>query len=358
MNSPASSTRSSCLTPKELTAALHLGGALAEGSIVTECHAEPLGAGQLADSFRVRVIYSGRGPGGPPSVFVKLPPTDEHSAATAERIGAFERERFFYTELLPHLDMRTPRFIGILDCGGSQPGLILEDLSATTRPLDQLRDGTVEQAESVAGQLVGLQAAFWDNEEAVGGVARFYNRTTDHIEGLAERYAVSWRRHRESVEGQLDRRQREVIQRFGEGCASWAAGITGPRTLVHQDLRLDNLLWGGPGAWIVDWQTLAWASPAWDLAFFLGTALEPDVRRRVERPLLEAHVQALEQRGVRGWDSATAEREHRRLSGSVLLAMVAALAFVAPTARGFAMFASILRRGAQQALDHDLLSFV
>ncbi|CCW10281.1 hypothetical protein EBESD8_8090 [Rhodococcus aetherivorans] len=38
--------------------------------------------------------------------------------------------------------------------------------------------------------------------------------------------------------------------------------------------------------------------------------------------------------------------------------MVAALAFVQPTARGFEMFASLIHRGAQQALDHDLLSFI
>jgi hypothetical protein len=77
----------------------------------------------------------------------------------------------------------------------------------------------------------------------------------------------------------------------------------------------------------------------------------------MEEPLLAAHVEALAERGVRDWDLDVAVREHRRLSGSVLLAMVAALAFVQPTARGFDMFASLIRRGAQQALDHDLLSF-
>jgi hypothetical protein len=75
------------------------------------------------------------------------------------------------------------------------------------------------------------------------------------------------------------------------------------------------------------------------------------------RPL-RAHVEGLEQRGVKGWDLDTAFREHRRPTGAVLMAMVAALAFVQATARGFDMFASILRRGAQQALDHDLLSFL
>ncbi|MDJ0420400.1 phosphotransferase family protein [Rhodococcus opacus] len=341
----------------DIAEALRAGGSLPEGGNVEQCRALPLGAGQLADSYRVELTYT-PGPSGPSSVFVKLPPSDTHSAATASRIGAFDRERFFYAELRPRLDIRTPRFLGSLPRGDGPPGLILQDLSSSTRPLDQLRDGTIEQVESVADQLAGLQAPFWDDEDAVGGTDRFYNRTEAHITGLAERYEQSWHRHRDTVGALLDPQQRQLIETFGHHCLSWASGIRGPRTLVHQDLRLDNLLWGDAGAWIVDWQTLAWTSPAWDLAFFLGTALDPDTRRRVEQRLLEAHVSALHDRGVQGWDIDTAEREHWRLSGSVLIAMVAALAFVQPTARGFEMFASLIHRGAQQALDHDLLSFI
>jgi len=160
------------------------------------------------------------------------------------------------------------------------------------------------------------------------------------------------------VGGVLTPRQREIIERFGRHCHAWAAGVQGPRTLAHQDLRLDNLLWAPPEVWLVDWQTLGWTTPAWDLAFFLGSALEPELRRRIERPLLHSYLEALQARGVMHWTFETAFWEHRRLSGAVLLAMVAAIAFVKPTARGFEMFASILRRGAQQALDHDLLSFL
>lgn len=339
---------------QELDAALHAGGALDSDSRVEKVAATPLGAGQLGDSFRVELQYAGRP--GPASVFVKLPSSDAASAATATRIGAYERESRFYRDLLPHLDVRTPRLLGLVR-EGDDPGLVLEDLSGRTRPLDQLRDGTVEEARSVAAQLAGLQAPFWDDADAVGGAHRFYNRLDDHIEGLAERYGISWSRHADSVGSGLDREQREMVLRFGDRVLEWAATVTGPRTLVHQDLRLDNLLWGEGGAWLVDWQTLAWTTPAWDLAFYLGSALEPEARRGVERELVQRHVDALQARGVVGWDRETAWREHRRLSGSVLLAMVAALGFVQPTDRGFRMFASLVERGAQLAIDHDVLAF-
>jgi hypothetical protein len=356
LSEPVLTSDRSTPTAAELTAALRASGVLNLDATVTACRAAPLGSGQLGDSFRVELDYS-VAVAAPSSVFVKLPPSDPQSAAMAARIGAFERERHFYTSLLPRLDVRTPGYLGSLDRAG-QPGLILQDMTGSARPLDQLRDGTSEQAEAVATQLARLQAPFWDDPEAAGGAHRYYNRLTDHIDSLAERYVISWQRHHEIVGGLLNTRQREIIEKFGRHCRDWAAGVTGPRTLAHQDLRLDNLLWARPQVWLVDWQTLGWTTPAWDLSFFLGSALEPEVRRQVETPLLRAHVQALHERGVANWDLDTATLEHRRLSGAVLLAMVAALAFVQPTARGFDMFASILRRGAQQALDHDLLSFV
>ncbi|KRF21123.1 hypothetical protein ASG90_01575 [Nocardioides sp. Soil797] len=340
---------------QDLDAALREAGGLSDDSRVREVAARPLGAGQLADSFRVELQYAG--PSGPASVFVKMPSSDADSAATAARIGAYERECRFYRDLLPRLDVRTPRLLGLVTGDDGDPGLVLEDLSGRTRPLDQLRDGTVEQARSVAAQLAGLQAPFWDEEEAVGGAGLFYNRIDDHIEGLAERYLISWDKHSETVGAGLDAAQREMVLRFGEKVLDWAATVTGPRTLVHQDLRLDNLLWGEGGAWLVDWQTLAWTTPAWDLAFYLGSALEPEPRRQIERELVQRHVDALHERGVRGWSHEAAWVEHRRLSGSVLLAMVAALGFVQPTERGFTMFASLVQRGAQLAIDHDVLSF-
>lgn len=340
---------------RELEAALHEGGALPGGSRVRAVSAAPLGAGQLADSFRVEVDYEGWP--GPASVFVKMPSSDADSAATAARIGAYERESRFYRDLLPHLDVRTPRLLGLVRQGDGDPGLVLQDLSDRTRPLDQLRDGTVAEAQSVAAQLAGLQAPFWDDAEAAGGAQLFYNRLDDHIEGLAERYAISWDKHGEAVGAGLDPAQREMVLRFGGQVLEWAATVTGPRTLVHQDLRLDNLLWGRDGAWLVDWQTLAWTTPAWDLSFYLGSALDPEPRRQVERDLVERHVDSLHERGVTDWDHETAWREHRRLSGSVLLAMVAALGFVQPTERGFTMFASLVQRGAQLAIDHEVLAF-
>lgn len=338
-----------------LDAALHRGGTLGPDQHVVACEGVPIGAGQLADSFRVELDY-GSSPPGPASVFVKLPTADPDSASTAARIGAYRREQHFYQDLLPHLDVRTPRLLGVFDADGAAPGLVLEDLSDRARPLDQLKDGTIEEVTSAVRELPGLQAPLWDDPE-VGALPWFYNRLTDHIHGLHERYAISWERHGDVVGAALDAGQREIVERFGAACLEWAASISGPRTLVHQDLRLDNLLHGPDGAWLVDWQTLSWGPPAWDLAFLLGTALAPVDRRAVERRLVEEHVALLAARGV-GWEPDEAWTAYRQLSGAALLGMVPAMAFVEPTSRGFDMFRSLIARGAQQAIDLDLSDFL
>ena len=52
--------------------------------------------------------------------------------------------------------------------------------------------------------------------------------------------------------------------------------------LVHGDYRLDNMLFGQPGAdrplTVVDWQTVTWGPAMTDVAYFLGCAL-PDRAR-------------------------------------------------------------------------------
>ena len=67
--------------------------------------------------------------------------------------------------------------------------------------------------------------------------------------------------------------------------------------LVHGDYRLDNMLFGEPGAdrplTVVDWQTVTWGPAMTDVAYFLGCALPVEVRREHYDTLLGAYHDAL-----------------------------------------------------------------
>ena len=83
------------------------------------------------------------------------------------------------------------------------------------------------------------------------------------------------------------------------------ASGSSPRTPVHSDYRLDNMLFAAGGAdrplTVVDWQTVQLGVGPSDVAYFLGSAFEPELRRSCERDLLVRYHRALvEDYGVDG----------------------------------------------------------
>ena len=81
-------------------------------------------------------------------------------------------------------------------------------------------------------------------------------------------------------------------------------------TVVHGDYRLDNLMFSPDGAVVaLDWQTATVGSPTRDLAYFLETSLDVELRRRHEQALLAVYADALVAGGVdRGEAAASLQR--------------------------------------------------
>ena len=73
----------------------------------------------------------------------------------------------------------------------------------------------------------------------------------------------------------------DVLRRFADGFTSWATARPDTWSLVHNDYRLDNLLFAPEGSDLppvttVDWQSVSTGLPLRDVAFLVGTGLEPD----------------------------------------------------------------------------------
>ena len=89
-------------------------------------------------------------------------------------------------------------------------------------------------------------------------------------------FVKAWTLVEDRIGTGLNSAQRDVVIRFGRSLSDWTAAAPEPFTLVHLDYRLDNFLFADDRIWVVDWQTVGWGSPGWDLAYLIGTSVEPE----------------------------------------------------------------------------------
>jgi hypothetical protein len=131
-------------------------------------------------------------------------------------------------------------------------------------------------------------------------------------------------------------------------------------TPIHYDYRLDNMLFGGPRpVVVVDWQTVQLGLGAQDVAYFLGNAFEPEVRRTCERTLVERYHRVLVgEYGVDDYPLDQCWSDYVRSSYASLIMAIFASMMVGPTDRGDAMFMAMANRSAQMAADLDASTLI
>ena len=346
------------LTPAWLTSVLCGAGALT-GGVVEDFGFEPVGTGQMGDSFRLQLQCS-PGADGPATLVGKFTAADAQSRATGVSMRTAEVEVRFYQQVAPTLPARIPRcHYAEVDPATARFVLLLEDL-APLSPGDQVKGCTVDQAADALEQLAKIHAPRWADpelerldwlnrrdEEANSLLAAIFPSFYD---GFVERYA-----------DRLPDPVRSVGDAFFPRIAEYFAPRPGPRTVQHADYRVDNLLFGDmPGATVavVDWQTVTWGPGAADLSYFLGGSLEIDDRRRREEELVRQYFDALCAGGVEGYRWDELWREYRRRAFDGLVMAVGAAMMVARTDRGDHMFLAMARRAAAHAEDLGALELV
>ncbi len=289
----------------------------------------------------------------------KFASQDEQSLNTGRIMRAYEVEVRFYAEVAPRVDARVPRLLfAALDPVESWFTLLLEDLDDATQG-DEIDGCDAEVAGAVVGQLAALHAPCWEDPglAATGWIDRSSPEgdeftaalVTGLFPGFLDRYT-----------DRLDQDHRALLESFIPRLRTWMSRERGPRTIVHADFRLDNLLFtpGRPEPVVVDFQTVNWGAGAYDLAYFVGGSLEPDVRRAATDDLVVAYHEALVARGVRDYPLADLRADYRREAFGGLLMAVGASMVVKQTERGDRMFLTSVRRHAQQAIDLDALALL
>jgi aminoglycoside/choline kinase family phosphotransferase len=335
-----------------LTAVLLGGGALGQASVV-DYDLQPVGTGQMADTFRIVLDYDAAAPEAPATVVAKFTAANETSLSTALAMRTSEVEVRFYQEVAATIGARTPHcFFSDVDPSSAEFVLVLEDL-APAEPGDQLEGCHPDRAALALAELAALHAPRWD-DAGLGRLA-WLTRGADDVTTGEQLLPVLFSGFVERYGDFLDDNEIGVGERLMAKIGWYLRSRPGPRTVQHADYRLDNLLFGtdggGPLVGIVDWQTVTLGPGAADVSYFVGAGLTPGDRRAHEDELLRDYHGRLCSAGVTGYPWGQFFTDYRRYAYAGYLMAVGASMMVERTRRGDEMFLAMVRRHAAQIDD-------
>lgn len=334
-----------------------LTGSLPTAAEVTSITPAAVGTGQMGENVRFSLTWDRDDANLPASVIGKFPSDDPVSRATGLATRAYEREVFFYRHVADTVDIRTPQcFHADVDLETGDFVLLMEDLAPRVQG-DQLGGCRPGEAESAVDELIALQAPRWD-DESLHEHAWMSRRDPESVGGTAAIYGAVLDGFVAQIGPHMQPEHVDVARRLGTVIGEWLTGTPGPWTVTHGDYRLDNMLTHlEHRLTVVDWQTTGHGTPWTDLAYFLGTGLEPADRRQAESALFDRYLAGLGARGLEVDRAAAGEGVRRQSLAGLLMAVVASQIVVA-TERGDVMFAAMADRSAAMALDVDAFSLI
>lgn len=340
------------VTPEWLTHVLRHAGAIDAATKVSSFEASAIGTGQVGANVRYALSYDRADPKAPATVVGKFSSRDEASAAAGVAALTYETEVAFYRDLAHTVDISRPRcHFAEVRSGTADVVLVMEDIAPAEQG-DQIAGCTVPEASLAVEEAARLHGPRWGDPT----LAELpWLDAGDISAGIAAILGSIWEGFVERYRGALDPVTLEAGPQVATLAPALLAGGSSPRTPVHSDYRLDNMLFAACGAdrlTVVDWQTVRLGVGPSDVAYFLGSAFAPERRRSCERDLLSRYHRTLvEDYGVAGYPFDHCWRDYVRSSyGSLLMAVFASM-MVGRTDRGDAMFMAMANRSAQMAAD-------
>ena len=251
------------------------------------------GVGLLGEILRCRLSWDGEDPSAPASVIVKLPSSDSKVLRMSRRLRLYKREFDYYRHLGPQAPIRSPALLyGDLDTRSHRFVLVLEDLGRMETG-DQLAGATEEQAMRAVCGLARLHGRYWNRVDRppLSGFYDSLNRKRALVVQIV--YMSNLASTLSRFGGFFSDRTRRLAEAYGARVAAHAGEVAaGPRTVIHGDVRMDNMFFGAAGGddfAIIDWQASGLGCGLYDVAYFLGGSVAVDVRRKIERDALKEY---------------------------------------------------------------------
>ena len=249
------------------------------------------GAGLLGEILRCRLNWNGEDPAAPASVIVKLPSSDAKSLRMCRRLSLHKREYEYYRHVAPHAPIRSPALLyGDFEARSHRYVLVLEDLGHMEAG-DQVAGATAEQAIRAVRSLARLHGHYWNGVDRPP-LSGLYDSLSPKRALLVQLvYLANLAPAFDRFGSYFSDRTRRLAEAYGSRVADHAAEFAaGPRTVIHGDVRMDNMFFGGEDDFaMIDWQVSGLGCGLYDVAYFLGGSVSVDVRRDIERDALKEY---------------------------------------------------------------------
>ena len=330
--------------PSQLTAAW-LASIL--GTEISSVRVEAVGTGQTAATYRVSPTYAH--PSGQPRSFIAKLPSQEPEVRDRVALG-YRAEHAFYTRVAGTVAVPLPQVHHCDLAGdGTEFVLLMSDLAPAV-PGDQIRGCDPVEARLAVEALAGLHGPRWCDPAwlSIDGVT-MPKPDADLARGLGELAHLALDTTLTGLSDRIRAQDRDTLNESAELVERWLGLHPGRFCLLHGDYRLDNILFhpGKTTVTVVDWQTIAVGLPARDLAYFLGTGLEPALRASTEAELVDAYHRRLIAHGVTDYPAADCWSDYRVAMLQIPFLTTLGYAFAAATDRGDDMVLTMLSRGCE-----------
>ena len=265
--------------------------------------------GATTDIARIRFSY-GDGGGGPASVIAKITGRDEVRQAMEAAMGLSARESRFFDTFAGSVPVRVPRCFYVGD--GTTTPLLFEDLGHL-RMGDQVAGLARDDAERIVTDLAALHARYWQTPD-VAQEWLLDPAGDEYVAIVADLVASG----REALADRLTGRvPASTLAAALERASDWrpllTAAVTGPRTIVHYDTRLDNIFFAQDGAPVfIDWQGVAGARGTHDIALLLTQSMDVALLRANWESLLRRYHSALLDHGVPNYSWPQCAEDYRQ----------------------------------------------
>ena len=318
----------------------------------------PVGSGQVGDCFRIILDWK-QEKDSPSSLIAKCPAENQSSRDTARNLHLYEIETSFFKFLSPRCKARVPEcYFDEYDSKTGDGILILEDM-VSAKQIPQMNGCSKIEVSMVLKEAAALHKSYWNDEHLLSYPWLTYSVSDERKKFVTDLLPVAYPEWKKRYQGRISEDIFEMGDILFSNYSEYSNVEEGPMTLIHGDLRLDNLLFTDENkrAILLDWQTAAVGLPLNDVAYFISTSFaNPNERKKEEERLVTEYHKLLKVNDTYSFDEAWSD--YRRASFVGFIMAVLSAMIVERTDRGDEMFAVMAERSAWQALHLDALSFI